>query len=135
MDRQECPKCGYLMEPWDMQCLRCQRSGAVTTPSLKPKVKIIQPQVVRTAPKQTQQTGRVLVQRNANGVIINANNLTVNDVVGDRVLCPACGEKVFEQWPFGWDAHSAYQCRGMSANATAKARKVAYKMRYCHLFR
>jgi len=73
-------------------------------------------------------------QRNASGVITNADDLTVDDVVGERVLCPACGDKVFEQWPFGWDAHAATQCGG-TAGTTEVARKATFKERYGHLFR
>jgi hypothetical protein len=35
------------------------------------------------------------VRRNSEGVIINANELVVDEVVGDRVLCPACHNKVW----------------------------------------
>ena len=35
------------------------------------------------------------VRRTSDGVIINANELSVDEVVGDRVLCPACHDKVF----------------------------------------
>ena len=74
------------------------------------------------------------VQRNADGVIVNTDALTVADVVGNRVLCPACGDKIFEPWPFGWDAHSAHRCDGI-AGATEQARKDAFKERFGHLFR
>ena len=74
------------------------------------------------------------VERNFDGVIVNADDLTVGDVVGERVLCPACGNKVFEHWPLGWDAHSAHQC-GALAGATEQARKDAFKERFGHLFR
>ena len=36
------------------------------------------------------------VRRNSDGVIINASELIVDEVVGDRVLCPACHDKVFQ---------------------------------------
>jgi len=74
------------------------------------------------------------VQRNADGVIVNADDLTVDDVVLDRVLCPACGDKIFERWSLGWDAHSAHQCDGV-AGATEEDRKDAFKERFRHLFR
>ncbi len=74
------------------------------------------------------------VQRDAEGVIVNADKLEVDDVVGDRVLCPACGDKVFEKWPFGWDEHSAHQCGGING-ASEQERKDAFKERYRHLFR
>jgi len=74
------------------------------------------------------------VQPNANGVIINSDDLTVDDVVGDRVLCPGCGDKVFEKWPLGWDAHSGQTCDGI-VGATEQDRKSAFKERFRHLFR
>ena len=74
------------------------------------------------------------VQRNANGVIVNADGLTADHVVGERVLCPACGDKVFEHWPFGWDAHSASRCDGI-AGVTDRDRKSTFKKRFRHLFR
>ena len=74
------------------------------------------------------------VQRDANGVITNAGDLTVDDVVGNRVLCPICNSKVFEQWPFGWDSHSATQCSA-AVGATETARKATFKEKYGHLFR
>ena len=52
--------------------------------------------------------------RDTNGVIVNAIELTVDDVVQERVLCPACRQKVFAMWPGGWDAHSAAPCAGLS---------------------
>ena len=74
------------------------------------------------------------IQRDSDGVIINANNLTVDDVVMQRVLCPACGKHVFEQWPGGWDAHSAYRCDGIDGT-TITERKASFKTRYQQLFR
>jgi len=74
------------------------------------------------------------VQRNANGVIMNPAELAVDDVVGDRVLCPACGNKVFAVWPLGWDAHSGgHQCSVVGASA--RERKAAFKEQFRHLFR
>lgn len=74
------------------------------------------------------------VQRDVAGVITNADDLTVDDVVGDRVLCPACGNHVFAEWPFGWDAHSATVCPAVNG-ATEKVRKDDFKERFGHLFR
>ena len=73
------------------------------------------------------------VQRNVHGAIVDADDLDVNDVVSERVVCPACGDFVFEHWPFGWDAHSAHRCGGVTG-ATEEARKLAFKRRYRHLF-
>lgn len=47
--------------------------------------------------------------------------------------CPACGEHRFRRWPFGWDAHAAYRCSGLSA-ATPEARKLEFKGRFASLF-
>ena len=52
---------------------------------------------------------RMAIQRDAQGAILNADELDVDDVANDRVLCPACADHVFEHWPFGWDAHSAHR--------------------------
>jgi hypothetical protein len=74
------------------------------------------------------------VERNATGVIINADNLRVDDVVNQQVLCPACGKTIFNKWPGGWDGHSGYAC-DVTPGATPEERKEAYKTRYRHLFR
>ena len=74
------------------------------------------------------------VQRDANGVIINAADLAANDLAEQRVLCPACGDKVFEKWPMGWDAHSAHRCGGVEG-ATEETRKADFRDRFDPLFR
>ena len=74
------------------------------------------------------------IERNLEGVIVNTDELTVDEVVGDRVMCPACGDKVFERWPFGWDGHAAHNCVAL-AGATEQARKDSFKARFGHLFR
>lgn len=66
-------------------------------------------------------------------LIDNTEGLSVQDVVNRRVLCPACKEKVFSQWPLGWDSHAA-RCKGIDGiNSTD--RKKSFKSRYRHLFR
>lgn len=72
--------------------------------------------------------------RNEGGVIVNAAVLKASHVAQKRVLCPACGEKVFEKWPGGWDAHAANKCRGISSKTPAR-RKEEYKSVLFHLFR
>ena len=74
------------------------------------------------------------VRRNSEGVIINANELIVDEVVGDRVLCPACQNKVFQVWPEGWDAHAAHRCLGVSGS-THEERKAEFKRQWSRLFR
>jgi hypothetical protein len=76
-------------------------------------------------------TPRPLVDR---GVIVNAVELSANDLAMKRVLCPACAEKVFEQWSAGWDAHAAHRCKGLAA-LSYEDRKREYKSRFGHLFR
>jgi hypothetical protein len=44
-------------------------------------------------------------------------------------LCPACGSKLFKRWPWGWDAHAAFRCPGVSG-ATPEGRKNSYRQRY-----
>ena len=73
------------------------------------------------------------VRRDRSGVIINSVALTDNEVVKERVLCPGCREKVFEEWPFGWDSHSAFKCKGVSG--TPEERKTEFKQRFAQLFR
>jgi hypothetical protein len=73
------------------------------------------------------------VRLDANGVIVNASELSSEDVATKRVRCPAC-EKVFERWPSGWDVHASYRCSGLSAK-TVEDRKREYKERFYYLFR
>jgi hypothetical protein len=73
-------------------------------------------------------------RRDGHGVILNANELSADEVALQRVRCPACEEKVFETWPGGWDAHAAHVCRGIPPGSEAE-RKAAYRSRYAHLFR
>lgn len=79
-------------------------------------------------------TPRAEPRRDAAGVVINAGELTADDVVMQRVLCPGCGMKVFEEWSAGWDAHAAYRCSGMQADAHEE-RKAEFRRRFGHLFR
>lgn len=74
------------------------------------------------------------LRRDRNGVIINADTLDVDDVVKDRVRCPACQNKVFECWPFGWDAHAMHTCSGIEGS-NGEERKVHFKERFRRLFR
>lgn len=76
----------------------------------------------------------MVIKRNANGVIINAELLQVDDIVQDRVLCPACHQKVFERWPLGWDAHAHHVCPGIRENNGIE-RKANFKNRFHYLFR
>lgn len=68
------------------------------------------------------------------GVILNAEELSVDQVVGKRVRCPACRMLAFRSWPEGWDAHAATRCRGISGTSP-EGRKAEFKRRYGHLFR
>lgn len=74
------------------------------------------------------------VRRGEGGEILNAVDLTAEDVVGQRVLCPGCRQTVFASWPEGWDAHAAHRCGGVEG-ATRAARKASFKHRFAHLFR
>lgn len=71
---------------------------------------------------------------NAAGVIVNAEELMVGQVVGKKVRCPACRTLVFTSWPEGWDAHAASRCRGLPGT-DPEARKSEFKRRYGQLFR
>ena len=74
-----------------------------------------------------------LINRDAEGAITNAADLAAEDVVNEKVLCPACGSKLFVCWPEGWDGHAAYACT--VEGETPEERKAAYKAQLRHLFR
>jgi putative restriction endonuclease len=74
------------------------------------------------------------VQRNEDSVIINAAELTHEDVVGEKVQCPACHDKVLKCWPLGWDGHAGHPCTALSGS-TSEERKQEFKSRFRHLFR
>lgn len=76
----------------------------------------------------------LLPRLDEDGVIMNAEELSVGQVVGKRVRCPACRMLVFQSWPEGWDGHAGTVCRGIQG-ATASARKSDFKRRYAQLFR
>jgi uncharacterized protein (DUF433 family) len=76
----------------------------------------------------------LLPRTDAAGVIVNAEELSVGQVVGKRVRCPACRSLVFRSWPEGWDAHAAMRCRGIAGSAP-EPRKAEFKRRYAQLFR
>lgn len=86
-------------------------------------------------PLERRPSQRSLLPRlDAAGAIVNAEELSVGQVVGKRVRCPACRMLVFQSWPEGWDAHAATRCRGIQG-ATPGARKSEFKRRYAQLFR
>lgn len=91
--------------------------------------------LLREVPLERGPQQRSLLPRvDGEGVIVNAEELSVGQVVGKRVRCPACRKLVFQSWPEGWDAHSATRCRGVQG-ASAEARKTEFKRRYAQLFR
>lgn len=77
---------------------------------------------------------RVSPRIDAQGVILNAEELSTTRVAMKRVLCPACNEKVFAEWSAGWDAHAAHRCTGLGTHS-AEERKEEYRTRFAHLFR
>jgi len=91
--------------------------------------------LLRDVPLERGPEQRSLLPRtDATGVIMNAEDLTVGQVVGKRVRCPACRSLVFRSWPEGWDAHAAMRCRGISGT-DQENRKAEFKQRYGQLFR
>jgi uncharacterized protein (DUF433 family) len=68
------------------------------------------------------------------GVIVNPADLSADQVVGRKVLCPACRRLVFQSWPEGWDAHAEFKCAGITA-VEGTRRKGEFKSRYGYLFR
>ena len=77
---------------------------------------------------------QMVIERDRDGVIRNARSLTVDEVVRQRVLCPSCREKIFEIWPYGWDAHAATKCSGLRG-ITEQTRKLQFKETWRYLFR
>jgi uncharacterized protein (DUF433 family) len=76
----------------------------------------------------------LLPRVDAAGAIVNAEELSVGQVVGKRVRCPGCRMLVFRSWPEGWDAHAAMRCRGINGS-DPEARKAEFKRRFGQLFR
>ena len=91
--------------------------------------------VLRDVPLEPGPSQRSLLPRlDSSGVIVNAEELSVGQVVGKRVRCPACRMLVFRSWPEGWDGHAALRCRGIQGGGP-EARKSEFKRRYGQLFR
>jgi len=49
--------------------------------------------------------------------------------VDHQRACPACHQHEFKRWPFGWDAHAAHKCTGLTA-VEPEARKKEFKRRF-----
>lgn len=43
--------------------------------------------------------------------------------------CPACHQHEFKRWPFGWDAHAAHRCTGLT-EVEPEARKREFNRRF-----
>jgi hypothetical protein len=48
-------------------------------------------------------------------------------------VCPACGKHPFKRWPWGWDAHAAYTCSGLTETEPT-ARKSEFRQRFAGHF-
>jgi uncharacterized protein (DUF433 family) len=91
--------------------------------------------LLRDVPLEPGPSQRSLLPRtDPAGVIVNAEELSVGQVVGKRVRCPACRMLVFRSWPEGWDGHAALRCRGIQVSGP-EARKLEFKRRFGQLFR
>lgn len=44
-------------------------------------------------------------------------------------LCPACKVHQFKRWPWGWDAHAAFKCKGLSETEPER-RKQEFRDKY-----
>jgi len=53
---------------------------------------------------------------------------------GKECVCPACKTKIFKRCPWGWDAHAAYKCSGLT-ETDPEARKNEFRMRFPDFFR
>ena len=91
---------------------------------------LIQRERLPAAPPQAS----LLPRTDERGAIINPADLSADQVVGRKVLCPACRKLVFQSWPEGWDAHAEHRCAGVTATDPVR-RKQEFKKRYGHLFR
>lgn len=45
------------------------------------------------------------------------------------VLCPGCNSHEFRRWPWGWDAHAAHRCTGLTSTGSEE-RKAEFKRRF-----
>lgn len=108
--------------------------GSLGRPAMTPQ--IAQPSSTRAPAQPSRPIGAndAAAPLDLRGVIEHTVNLSAADVSMQRVLCPACKEKIFETWPGGWDAHAAHACRGLEPGTEA-ARKATYRARFAHLFR
>ncbi|MDW5286708.1 DUF429 domain-containing protein [Alteromonas macleodii] len=48
---------------------------------------------------------------------------------GHQRSCPACHQHEFKRWPFGWDAHAAHRCTGLT-EVDPVERKKEFKRRF-----
>ena len=48
---------------------------------------------------------------------------------GHQRPCPACHQHEFKRWPFGWDAHAAHRCTGLT-EVEPETRKNEFKRRF-----
>lgn len=118
---------GRAMEPVDLDL--AVREGWIWVAPLEPGSQRVErkgpvggpprPAVARLAPPW---------QAAQEGVITNVDGLTAGDVIGKRVLCPACRETIFKSWPGGWDAHVGSKCAG-ATGANEEERKSAWSQR------
>ena len=44
-------------------------------------------------------------------------------------ICPACGLHKFKRWPWGWDAHAAHKCAGLTGK-DPESRKQEFKVKF-----
>ena len=61
-------------------------------------------------------------------VFVN-KDFSQNDESSYSKNCPACRQFVFKRWPWGWDAHAAHKCLGLTSDDPI-ARKHEYKRKY-----
>lgn len=63
-----------------------------------------------------------------------ASHSSRRSIERDRpMVCPACRQKQFKRWPWGWDAHAAHGCSGLAATAP-EDRKAEFKRRFAQYF-
>ena len=58
-----------------------------------------------------------------------ANKLINNEEYDLSKICPACGLHNFKRWPWGWDAHAAHKCTGLTS-ADPESKKREFKLKF-----
>lgn len=94
---------------------------------------ILDNKLVSIAGKETPVDQPRSVRRGPDGTILNTSELSAQQVVHQRVLCPGCGAATFPRWPDGWEAHARSEC-AVVASGSDTERCANFKRLFGHLF-